>query len=159
MARDKVKRNVVALCSVPQGRGGRPSKSLTLAQAEGVLRSSEGTRMRLILTCRSRYAAEQHRHRRLTHCADTNIPELRRLGSTIDVRRSGLLAYFDTGGESSGPTEAMNSLIKKVKRVGHGLQLHQLPAPAPTALRHPLADSPTSTNQRPTTPLGCVEAV
>ncbi|MEU3253205.1 site-specific integrase [Streptomyces sp. NPDC006997] len=37
MARDKVKRNVVELCSVPTGRPGRPSKSLTLAQAEGVL--------------------------------------------------------------------------------------------------------------------------
>ena len=32
MARDKVKRNVVDLCSIPQGRQGRPSKALTLAQ-------------------------------------------------------------------------------------------------------------------------------
>jgi hypothetical protein len=45
MARDKVKRNVVQLCSVPQGRGGRPSKSLTLAQAEAVLRASQNSRM------------------------------------------------------------------------------------------------------------------
>jgi integrase len=45
LARDKVNRNVVALCSVPQGQGGRPSKSLTLTQAEAVLRASEGTRM------------------------------------------------------------------------------------------------------------------
>lgn len=37
MARDKVKRNVVELCSIPTGRPGRPSKSLTLTQAEGVL--------------------------------------------------------------------------------------------------------------------------
>src|SRR6185437_3479678 len=37
MARDKVKRNVVALCSVPKGQPGRPSKALTLAQAEAVL--------------------------------------------------------------------------------------------------------------------------
>ena len=37
-ARDKVKRNVVALCEVPTGLlPGRPSKSLTLAQAEAVL--------------------------------------------------------------------------------------------------------------------------
>ncbi len=46
MARDKVKRNVVALCSIPQGRAGRPSKSLTLAQAEAVLSAAEGSRMR-----------------------------------------------------------------------------------------------------------------
>ncbi|MFF1482054.1 tyrosine recombinase XerC [Streptomyces sp. NPDC058301] len=41
MARDKVKRNVVELCSIPTGRPGRPSKSLTLAQAEAVLVAAE----------------------------------------------------------------------------------------------------------------------
>ena len=46
MARDKVKRNVVALCSVPKGQPGRPSKALTLAQAEAVLAAAERTRMR-----------------------------------------------------------------------------------------------------------------
>lgn len=40
-ARDKVRRNVVILCSVPAGRQGRPSKSLTLDQAEAILRASE----------------------------------------------------------------------------------------------------------------------
>ncbi|MEZ7127762.1 tyrosine recombinase XerC [Nonomuraea sp. AD125B] len=42
-ARDKVKRNVVLLCEIPKGKEGRPSKSLTLAQAEAVLKASEGT--------------------------------------------------------------------------------------------------------------------
>lgn len=46
MARDKVKRNVVELCSVPTGRAGRPSKALTMAQAEAVLTVAERTRMR-----------------------------------------------------------------------------------------------------------------
>ena len=45
MARDKVKRNVVALCAVPQGRPGRPSKALTLAQAEAVLAAAQQSRM------------------------------------------------------------------------------------------------------------------
>lgn len=45
MARDKVKRNVVGLCSIPEGRQGRPSKSLTLAQAEAVLTAAENTKM------------------------------------------------------------------------------------------------------------------
>lgn len=45
MARDKVKRNVVALCSVPKGTGGRPSKALTFAQAEAVLKAAESSRM------------------------------------------------------------------------------------------------------------------
>ncbi|RCG32974.1 site-specific integrase [Sphaerisporangium album] len=42
-ARDKVKRNVVALCDVPTGLAGRPSKAFTLMQAEAVLKSAEGT--------------------------------------------------------------------------------------------------------------------
>jgi hypothetical protein len=42
-ARDKVKRNVVLLCDIPQGRAGRPSKSLTLAQAEALLAAAENT--------------------------------------------------------------------------------------------------------------------
>jgi integrase len=42
-ARDKVKRNVVLLCDIPQGRAGRPSKLLTLAQAEALLAAAENT--------------------------------------------------------------------------------------------------------------------
>lgn len=45
MARDKVKRNVVELCSIPEGRPGRESKALTLAQAEAVLKAAEGSAM------------------------------------------------------------------------------------------------------------------
>ncbi len=45
MARDKVKRNVVELCSVPAGKAGRPSKALTFAQADAVLKAATGTRL------------------------------------------------------------------------------------------------------------------
>lgn len=45
MARDLVRRNVVELCSVPNGRPGRPSKSLTMAQAVEVLTNTTGHRM------------------------------------------------------------------------------------------------------------------
>ena len=41
MARDKVKRNVVALCAVPHGRDGRPSKSLALDQAKALLTAAQ----------------------------------------------------------------------------------------------------------------------
>jgi integrase len=41
-ARDKVKRNVVLLCDVPQGRQGRPSKSLSYDQAVALLGAAEG---------------------------------------------------------------------------------------------------------------------
>jgi integrase len=40
-ARDKVKRNVVLLCDVPQGRRGRPSKSLSYDQAAALLAAAE----------------------------------------------------------------------------------------------------------------------
>ncbi|GAA1028497.1 site-specific integrase [Virgisporangium ochraceum] len=43
MARDKVKRNVVELCGIPTGQGGRPSKSLTLDQAKQLLVAAEGS--------------------------------------------------------------------------------------------------------------------
>jgi len=59
--------------------------------------------------CRSRYAAEHHLYRWLMHCAETNIPELHRLARTLDTWRTELLAYFDTGGLSDGPTEAVNA--------------------------------------------------
>lgn len=46
MARDKVKRNVVALCGIPAGIAGRPSKSLTLDQAKAVLKAAEESKLR-----------------------------------------------------------------------------------------------------------------
>lgn len=44
-ARDKVKRNVVALCDVPEGQEGRTSKSLTLEQAAEILAAAESSRL------------------------------------------------------------------------------------------------------------------
>ena len=64
--------------------------------------------------------AEQRLLRWFTAVAEHEIPELIRLARTLDAWRDELLAYFDTGGVSNGPTEAVNALIKKVKRVGHG---------------------------------------
>jgi integrase len=45
MARDKVMRNVVGLCTVPHGLNGRPSKSLTFDQAKALLAAAEDSRM------------------------------------------------------------------------------------------------------------------
>lgn len=46
MARDKVRRNVVVLCGIPNGQDGRPSKSLTLPQAKALLAAAENSRLR-----------------------------------------------------------------------------------------------------------------
>jgi len=48
------------------------------------------------------------------------IPEAARLGRTLRSWRSELLAYFDTNRTTNGPTEAMNLLVEKIRRVGHG---------------------------------------
>jgi integrase len=47
MRRDKVKRNIVDLCEIPDGREGRSSKALTLAQAEAVLNAAEDAPVRM----------------------------------------------------------------------------------------------------------------
>ena len=78
--------------------------------------------LRLIYHYPDRGRAEQALYCWLTSCADSGIPELVRLATTIDSWRSELLAYFTTGGISNGPTEAINLLIKKIKRVGHGFR-------------------------------------
>ena len=58
----------------------------------------------------------------LEFCADSNVPELHRLARTLDSWREELLARFHVGPVSNGPTEAVNLLIKKIKRVGHGFR-------------------------------------
>ncbi|GAA0970883.1 site-specific integrase [Acrocarpospora macrocephala] len=47
MIRDKVKRNVVDLCEVPEGRAGRKSKALTLAQAVAVMAAADRANVRM----------------------------------------------------------------------------------------------------------------
>src|SRR4051812_7483671 len=74
--------------------------------------------LRLLYRAKTRVGAERRLYRWLIHCADSNVPELHRLARTIDGWRPELLAYFDTAGVSNGPTEAMNLLIKKIKRTG-----------------------------------------
>ena len=66
--------------------------------------------------------AKRRLHDVLQRCAFADIPELERLGRTLDSWREELLAYFTTGGVSNGPTEAVNLLIKRIKRIGFGFR-------------------------------------
>ena len=50
------------------------------------------------------------------------LAELSRLARTVRAWEAEILAFHATGGCSNGPTEAINLLIKKVKRVGHGFR-------------------------------------
>lgn len=53
--------------------------------------------------------------------AKSGIPELKRLARTVARWEPEILAYHRTG-LSNGPMEALNSLIKKIKRIGHGFR-------------------------------------
>jgi transposase len=48
------------------------------------------------------------------------VAELSRLAGTVRVWEAEILAFHATDGCSNGPTEAVNLLVKKIKRVGHG---------------------------------------
>jgi transposase len=50
------------------------------------------------------------------------VAELSRLARTVRAWEAEVLAFHATGGCSNGPTEAVNLLIKKVKRVGYGFR-------------------------------------
>ena len=60
---------------------------------------------------------------RFYHWTDgVQVPELSRLARTVRVWEAEILAFHATNGCSNGPTEAVNLLIQKVKRVGHGFR-------------------------------------
>ncbi len=48
------------------------------------------------------------------------IPEIARLGRTLRKWKDALDAYFDTGGASNGPTEAINGIIELVRGTARG---------------------------------------
>jgi transposase len=54
--------------------------------------------------------------------AHSEVPELERLAGTISRWEHEILAYFTTGKASHGRTEAVNLLIKRIKRVGFGFR-------------------------------------
>ncbi len=54
-------------------------------------------------------------------CAKADVVELTRLAKTVKTWEAEVLAYHATG-LSNGPTEAVNLLIEKVRRIGHGFR-------------------------------------
>lgn len=63
-------------------------------------------------------AARPDLDRLLTRLTSCPVPEVARLGRTLASWQAEPLAYWRTGGASNGPTEAMNLLIEKIRRVG-----------------------------------------
>ncbi|MDA8379691.1 MAG: transposase [Actinomycetota bacterium] len=54
----------------------------------------------------------------IAECDEADIPELATLAKSLRSSRAEILNHHHTG-DSNGPTEAMNLLVKKVRRVGH----------------------------------------
>jgi transposase len=53
---------------------------------------------------------------------DCPIPEIARLGRTLKMWRSHVLARFETHRISNGGTEAVNLIIEKTRRLAHGFR-------------------------------------
>ncbi len=54
-------------------------------------------------------------------CVEAEAKEVRGMARTLKRWRSQILAWHTTGA-TNGPTEGLNSIIKKVKRVGAGFR-------------------------------------
>lgn len=57
----------------------------------------------------------------IAFCQASHVGEVRTLAKTLAAWRPEILAHHATGA-SAGPTEAMNLIIEKVRRVGHGFK-------------------------------------
>jgi len=61
-----------------------------------------------------------------SYCAFTDgscpIPEIARLGRTLNQWRDAFLGYFTTNGANNGGTEAVNGLIELARRVARGFR-------------------------------------
>ena len=74
------------------------------------------------------------------------IPEIARLGRTLRKWKDAFLAYFDTGGASNGPTEAINGHYRTGQTHRQRLpQPHQLQTPNAPPRRRPRCLHPHST--------------
>lgn len=77
--------------------------------------------LREVYSTSSLRQARRHLARFYAHCAKADVAELERLAKTVHRWEHEILGWHRTG-LSNGPTEAMNLLIKKIKRVGHGFR-------------------------------------
>jgi transposase len=79
--------------------------------------------LRRIYAAKGPGAARAALERFYLHCTDhAQVPEVLTLAKTVSAWEDQILAYHDTGGASNGPTEAVNLLIEKVRRIGHGFR-------------------------------------
>ena len=139
-ARDKVKRNVVLLCDVPTGQQGRPSKALTLDQAEVVLTAAEGTAMHAYIVLSILIGARTEELRALTwdHVDLAGDPGAKPpIPPSIMVWRS-VRADGDTKTKRSRRTLALPRRCVDALREHQNLQARQRQAAGPAWQEHGL---------------------
>lgn len=77
--------------------------------------------LRLVYASRDLAQATSRIETLICDCADNHVREVRRLGRTIKRWRTEILNNLVTHA-SNGITEAINLLVKKIKRSGHGFR-------------------------------------
>ena len=120
----------VATVALDPWRGYASALVAPLAHATVVVDHYHAVRLASIVVDQVRRRVQQATlgHRGRTHdllyrWADSvGVAELSRLTRTVRAWEAELLAFHTTGGCSNGPTEAVNLLTGKVKRVGHGFR-------------------------------------
>ncbi len=108
MAQDKVKRNVVALCTVPTGQPGRPSKALTPPLADPVLVAVEKRRLHAYIALSTGVATS--RWPRLT-LADTAIAGVEGLDPRERTPRELRHSFVSPLSDSGVPLEEISRLV------------------------------------------------
>jgi transposase len=76
---------------------------------------------RKVYAAANKQAASRALNKFYRHCDERRIPELDTLARTVRTWHYEILAYHSTG-QSNGPTEAVNLLIEKIRRIGHGFR-------------------------------------
>ena len=144
------------------GTGCPPVSRPATAAARSPRRGSPPVDLRLLYRAPDKAPAAHLLHELGVHCADSGVPELARLGRTLDRWRPKTLAAFDPRRHQqrthrSRQPDDHHDQARRPRLP----QLRQLPAPPAPALRHLLEHrhSIIDTTPSPCTRLGCVEPI
>ena len=119
-----VVRRVLANHYQPSGVGGSPSWLTFIGQSKDSLWSVDLFRCESILM-KSHWvmiAAQQALDEWIKKAAASNVNMLKQFSKTLAVHRSGILAYFDFDGLSTGPLEGTNNKIKTLHKMAYGFR-------------------------------------
>jgi transposase len=122
---DRIRKLLLTAAEQLTGRGrARLRAGLTAGDPTGEVAAAwQGKELlRAIYASDGRTAARAALERFYRWADGIGVAELSRLARTVRAWEGEILAWHATQGCSNGPTEAVNLLIKKVKRVGHGFR-------------------------------------